>query len=86
MTAEPMTEGSAEERRAMMAYILDRADNDVVNREFVLRLLEGIASGHHVACYRAGEYDDLEQRVRRIQRSYMGTIPLPKRPSLRSVP
>lgn len=76
------------EKKATIAYILDRAEqlpNSSSARAFVDELVAGIAEGRHVDCAAAGEYDDLEERVDRIITSRADIAPLVRRPSLRSV-
>lgn len=76
------------ERQAAIAFILDRVEQFAPSsavRAFVDELVGGLAEGRHVECAVAGEYDDLEERVLRIERSRADVKPLVRRPKLRSV-
>lgn len=77
-----------EERLAAIAFILDRVEQFVPSsgyHAFAAELVAGLAEGRHVESARAGEYDDLRDRVRRIMRAHENVTPLVRRPKLRSV-
>ncbi len=83
-----MSENQNEERLAAIAFILDRAEQlgpTSSDRTFASELVAGLAEGRHLACDRAGEYDDLRGRVRRIVKSYETVTPLVRRPNLTAV-
>lgn len=76
------------ERQAAIAFILDRVEQfgpGAVTRAFADELVAGLAEGRHVDCASAGEYDDLEPRVLRIEHAHANIAPLVKRPKLTSV-
>lgn len=83
-----MSEQQNRERVAAIAFILDRVEQFGASsscRAFVDELVGGLAEGRHIECARAGEYDDLQNRVRRIMQSREGVTPLVRRPKLRSM-
>lgn len=83
-----MSEHQNEERVAAIAFILDRVEQfapSSSNRAFAAELVAGLAEGRHIDCERAGEYDDLHARVRRILKAYETVSPLVRRPKLRAV-
>ncbi len=57
--------------RIVMAYLLDRAEQyrpDSGYQTFIGDLVGALADGEHIAAYRAGELDDLKERVDNISR------------------
>jgi len=75
-----------EERRAVLGFIIDRAENyGGVSKDFCAELLGGLAEGRHIACARAGEYDDLEEQVSTLLAKRTEVTPLVRRASLRPV-
>jgi hypothetical protein len=80
-----MSENQNEERLAAIAFILDRVEQfepSSSNRAFASELVTGLAEGRHLACERAGEYDDLRGRVQRIVKAHETVTPLVRRPKL----
>ena len=62
-----MAHEANEERLAAIAFILDRIEQlglTESTRAFASELVDGLADGRHIDCARAGEYDDLNWRVR----------------------
>lgn len=84
-----MSKQQNQERVAAIAFILDRVEQygpASGYRSFVDELVGGLAEGRHIECARAGEYDDLKERVRAIIASREGVAPLVRRRrNLRSV-
>ena len=79
---------NTEEREAAIAFILDRVEQYKPGsgyHAFAAELVAGLAEARHVECARAGDFDDLRGRVRRIMRAHENVTPLVKRPKLRSV-
>jgi hypothetical protein len=79
---------SNEERRAAIAFILDRAEQFPPNsgyHAFAAELVGGIAEGRHVESERAGFYNRLHVRVRRIIKARASVTPLVHRPKMMAV-
>ena len=80
-----MSKNQNEERLAAIAFILDRVEQFAPTsstRAFASEIVAGLAEGRHVDCARAGEYDDIDGRVRRIMKAYETVTPLVRRPKL----
>jgi len=63
------------ERRALMAYLIDRQEQYEPSHHMQARIgewLGEIAEGQHVASWEHGEYDDLKDRVNGIIKSHAG--------------
>lgn len=77
-----------EERRAAIAFILDRVEQYAPSsgyHAFAAELVAGLAEGRHIESARAGEYSDMRGRVSRIMKAHEGITPLVRRPRLRRV-
>lgn len=77
-----------EERRAAIAFILDRVEQfeaTSTNRAFACELVAGLAEGRHVECARAGEYKALRPRVRSIMKAHAPASSQQRAPKLRAV-
>lgn len=64
-----IAEALIDERKAIIGYLLDRAEqysNSSGYKAFIEELVADIASIRHVECYEAGEYDDMKERIDRI--------------------
>jgi len=86
MTDEKTKAAVEEERRAVLAFIIDRAENyGGLPKDFCAELLGGVAEGRHIECARAGEYDDLEVHVSILLAKRAEVTPLVRRPSLSPV-
>jgi hypothetical protein len=63
-----VSEQRINERRALAAFVLDRAEQYMRGRykDFAQEIAEAIAIGRHVEMYEAGDFDDLLPMIERL--------------------